>query len=359
MTPAAPPLRLIIVGAGTIGREHARVAAEFTGDLDLVAVVDPEDARAIALADPVGAGAFADLRSALAATRADLVAVCTPSGTHGDLATLALRAGRHVIVEKPAEITPQRIDALIAARDDAGRVVAVISQHRFDPATAAVADAVARGRLGRLTSGFASVDWYRTQAYYDSGGWRGTWALDGGGALMNQGIHTVDLLVAMFGPPAEVSGFTATLAHRGLDVEDVATATVRFASGALAVLHATTAAYPGLTARLAVYGDRGSAVIEADGLTHLWAAAESGLADPEPSAAVDLATATRRTTEPATTAGSDPGALSPAHAWQYRNILAAIRGEARLLVTLEQHRQAVALICATYESARTGRAVRL
>ena len=162
-----------------------------------------------------------------------------------------------------------KTDEIIAAQRRAGTQVAVISQHRFDPATEVAVAAIGNGELGRLTSGIASIDWWRGQTYYDSGDWRGTWELDGGGALMNQGVHTVDLLVATMGRPVEVFAYTGTLAHERIEVEDVAVGVVRFENGALGVLHATTAAYPGLSARLQVHGDRGSVVIDNDKLTFI------------------------------------------------------------------------------------------
>ena len=198
------------------------------------------------------------------------------------MAIEALRAGKHVIIEKPAEITPARTDEIIAAQRAAGTQVAVISQHRFDPSTEIAVAAIAEGKLGRLTSGIASIDWWRSQPYYDSGNWRGTWELDGGGALMNQGVHTVDLLVATMGRPVEVFAYTGTLAHERIEVEDVAVGVVRFENGALGVLHATTAAYPGLSARLQVHGDRGSVVIDDDQLAFIHATPPDSAWSPEP-----------------------------------------------------------------------------
>ena len=219
-----------------------------------------------------------------------------------------------------------RTDEIIEAQQKAGTLVTVISQHRFDPATEATLAAIERGELGRLTSGIASIDWWRGQSYYDSGDWRGTWELDGGGALMNQGVHTVDLLVAALGRPVEVFAYTGTLAHERIEVEDVAVGVVRFDSGALGVLHATTAAYPGLSARLQVHGDRGSAVIDNDQLAFFHATptgtepdeklmGSSGRDQPGRSARVPIAAPP----------GSDPGQLSDAHRLQYLNFLGALR----------------------------------
>jgi UDP-N-acetyl-2-amino-2-deoxyglucuronate dehydrogenase len=256
--------RFAIVGAGVIGTHHAAVVGELAEHLELAAVVDVDVERAEKLTDDAGGVAFGSLTEALGQADIDVVVVCTPTGRHGELAIEALDAGKHVILEKPAETTVERTDAIIEAQRRSGRLVTVISQHHFDPSTEVVLAAINNGELGRLTSGIAAIDWWRGQSYYDSGDWRGTWELDGGGALMNQGVHTVDLLVAALGKPLEVFAYTATLAHQRIEVEDVAVGVVRFESGALAVLHATTSAFPGLSARLHVHGDRGSAVIEND-----------------------------------------------------------------------------------------------
>src|SRR5215217_76688 len=261
--------RIALVGAGVIGHHHGLVISELADRVELVAVVDVHRERAEQLAAERGGKAYTSLTEALDAVDVYIVVVCTPTGQHGELAIEALETGKHVIIEKPAETTVAKIDKIIEARRKAGTLVAVISQHRFDQSTEIALDAIASGELGRLTTGIASIDWWRGQSYYDSGDWRGTWELDGGGALMNQGVHTVDLLVAALGRPVEVFAYTGTLAHERIEVEDVATGVVRFESGALGVLHATTAAYPGLSARLQVHGDRGSAVIEDDKLTFI------------------------------------------------------------------------------------------
>ncbi|MEU7906500.1 Gfo/Idh/MocA family oxidoreductase [Actinoplanes sp. NPDC049118] len=339
------------MGAGVIGAHHGRVIGGLPGRIALVAVADVEMGRAERLAAGHGARAFPSLTEALCGVDIDVVVVCSPTGRHGEMAIEALDAGKHVVVEKPAETTVARIDEIIEAREKAGTLVTVVSQHRFDPATEATLAAIDRGELGRITSGIASIDWWRGQSYYDSGSWRGTWDLDGGGALMNQGVHTVDLLVAALGRPVEVFAYTGTLAHERIEVEDVAVGVVRFDSGALGVLHATTAAYPGLSARVQVHGDRGSAVIDNDRLAFLHATAPGS--DPE-----ELPTGTTYT-RAVPTAGSDPGLLSDAHRLQYLNFLGALDGTERLRVDLETNRRSVAVITGAYESARTGRPVTL
>ena len=271
------PLRTAVVGCGVIGRQHARVITE-NARLELVVLIDAVEPAAAALADFVESAlhgvrpsVYRSLTEALEAEDLDLVAICTPSGLHSALAVEGLEAGKHVIIEKPLDVdlvcARTVMDAATAARSR-GQVTSVISQHRFDPASIAVAAAIAGGRFGRVTSGVASLAWWRAQDYYDSGHWRGTWDLDGGGAVMNQGVHTIDLLLWFLGRPVEIHAHTALLAHERIEVEDTAVATVRFESGALAVIHCTTAAYPGLTARLQVHGDQGSAVLDNDRLQY-------------------------------------------------------------------------------------------
>jgi UDP-N-acetyl-2-amino-2-deoxyglucuronate dehydrogenase len=343
--------KIALVGAGVIGRHHGLVVSQLADRLELVAVADVQVERAQRLAAERGGQAFGSLSDAVAAVDVDIVAVCTPTGRHGEVAIEALGAGKHVIVEKPAEITVARTDEIIEAQQKAGTLVTVVSQHRFDEATEVTLEAIRRGELGRLTSAIASVDWWRGQSYYDSGDWRGTWALDGGGALMNQGVHTVDLLVAAMGRPVEVFAYTGTLAHERIEVEDVAVGVVRFESGALGVLHATTAAYPGLSARLQVHGDRGSAVIDNDQLVFLRRTAPGSDAEEHAYGSTSA--------REVPTAGSDPGQLSDSHRRQYLNFLGALDGTDRLRVDLETNRQSIAVITGGYESARTGRPVRL
>src|SRR5215212_7809556 len=358
------PMRFALVGAGVIGTHHGRVISELDDRIELVAVVDIQLERAKQLAAEHGSTSFSSLRDALSEVQIDAVSICSPTGRHGEGAIAALQAGKHVIIEKPAEVTVAKTDEIIAAQRQAGKLVAVISQHRFDPATEVTVEAIRRGELGRLTTGIASVDWWRGQGYYDSGDWRGTWALDGGGALMNQGVHTVDLLLATMGRPVEVFAYTGTLAHQRIEVEDAAVGVVRFESGALGVLHATTAAYPGLSARLQVHGDRGSIVIDNDFLTFIHTTPQGSEAEDKSYGSasdsinqVDDYTAAQ---EAGATTGSNPGGLSPlAHRRQYENFLAALAGEEPLRVDLETNRQSVAVITGVYESARTGKPVAL
>src|SRR5262245_8697239 len=253
-----------IVGCGMIARFHARALAEIPGAA-IVAVADSDVPRAHKLAGELGLGAdrvYAELPPLLARRDVDIVIVATPSGVHMEPAVAAANAGKHVVVEKPLEITLERCDRIIEACDRNRVQLCTIFPSRFADANRALKDAVDAGRFGRLTLGETTCKWWRSQAYYDQGGWRGTKALDGGGALMNQAIHNVDLLLWMMGPATHVSGSIATLAHERIEVEDTAVACLRFKNGALGVIEATTSVHPGYPKTIAIHGDRGSAVIE-------------------------------------------------------------------------------------------------
>ncbi len=361
-----PVLSVAIVGCGIIGLNHARAIARHPR-LTITALVDAVPAAATGLADQVESelgiarpALYGALTDALAASPIDLVVICTPSGMHVRLAEEALAVGKHVVIEKPLDVSMARAREIAGLAADAairGLVVSVISQHRFDPSSVAVARAAHDGRFGRVTSGIASVAWWRSQDYYDSGQWRGTWELDGGGAVMNQGVHTVDLLVWFLGRPVDVFAHTALLAHDRVEVEDVAVATVRFESGALGVIHATTAAYPGLSVRIQVHGDRGSAIIDDDQLEYFYAAGD-GAFDASGASAQNQAAALVPAGE---LRGGDrgPDVFVTGHLRQYEDVVDAIIEGRQPGVRVEDALLSLAVVRAIYLSATLGRAVAL
>ncbi len=352
-----------IVGCGVIGPTHADALKSLEAEgVRLAAFADVVPARAEALAAKYGAQArsFEDI---LADPAIDAVHVCVPSGLHAEIGVRALQAGKHVVVEKPMDITLQACDRLLAAQRESGRRLAVISQHRFDKASVEVKAALDADLLGPLVYAEARVPWYRTQEYYDSGDWRGTWALDGGGALMNQGVHTADLMRWLCGPVETVYAQARTLAHARVETEDVIAATLTFASGAIGTLSASTAMFPGFAVRVGVYGTEGSAIIEGDMLHTL--TAKSGLSgggEASQAHALQVATGgTKAATEASTTAtASDPAALwGGAHQAQIADFLRCCRTGDTPIVDGVEGRKAVEVVLAVYESARTGQVVRL
>ncbi len=258
-------------------------------------------------------------------------------------------AGKHVVVEKPLEITVPRCDAIIRACDETGVRLCAIFPSRYSPANLALKAAINEGRFGRLTLGDTYVKWWRTQEYYDSGKWRGTWELDGGGALMNQAIHNVDLLQWLMGDVESVQAMTATLVHERIEVEDSAVAVIRFKSGALGVIEASTGAYPGLLKRTEIHGENGSARVEQDDVT-LWTFREERPGDAEILAPKGV-----------TTGGAgDPKAISHAgHREQLTDFLQAIETGKPSLVDGREGRKSVEIIRAIYRSSRLGTAVQI
>ncbi|MFF0268049.1 Gfo/Idh/MocA family protein [Kribbella sp. NPDC004536] len=323
--------QVAIVGCGIIGRTHAKTVAE-RPDAIVTTLVDGDAAAREALRDQlVELGqpepkVFEDLTAALSGSDVSLVAICTPSGTHAALAEQALDAKLHVVIEKPLDVDLIRARRLGAAADRAGNhgvVASVISQHRFDAGSAVVKQAIDAGRFGQLTSSVASVAWWRSDEYYASAGWRGTWEQDGGGALMNQGVHTVDLMLWFMGRPVTIQAQALRAAHHAIEVEDTVVATLTFENGAVGTLHATTAAYPGGRTRVSVHGTEGGAEIEDDRLSRLNL---DGVKDDQP---VDV---------------GDPGG----HKAQYADILGAIADGTAPAITVQDAIDALATVRAVY-----------
>jgi len=329
-----------IVGSGVIAKIHAEAIA-MLHRARLVAVTDaaPESARS--LAGAFGCATEPDLGALLARDDVDVVSVCVPSGLHAEVAAAAAAAGKHLVVEKPIEVSLAAADRLIGAAAEAGVAVTVISQHRFDRGLIELRRLLDRGALGRLVLGEASTKWYRTQDYYDSAPWRGTWSLDGG-SLMNQGIHYVDLLLWCLGPVAEVTALCATQTHQ-VEVEDTALAALRFSSGAVGTIVSSTAVFPGFAQRLEITGTAGTVTVEDGQIVRR--ALRDGPGEPGPDAGPPGAAA-------------PPADLDPAsHAAQIDDLLAAIDAGRRPSVTAEDGRAALQVVCAVYESAREGRTV--
>ena len=340
-----------IVGCGMIANFHSKAIADLRG-AKLVACFDTSSAAADRFAQQAGCSAYHDLDAMLADPKVDVVTICTPSGAHMDPALAAAQAGKHVIVEKPLEITLARCDRIIAACKKNRVKLGAVFQSRFHDSSIQIKKAMDAGRFGRLTVCDAYVKWYRTQEYYDSRDWRGTWALDGGGALMNQAIHTVDLLSWLMGPVVEVQANWATLAHKRIEVEDVAMATLKFANGALGVIEASTAVYPGYLKRIEIHGTEGSAILEEEDIK-AWDFAKPSRED---AAILEGMKKTKSTGGGA----SDPTAIGHhGHALMFADFVEAIRKNRRPAVDGAEGRRAVEIILAIYKSAESDRAVQL
>jgi predicted dehydrogenase len=335
-----------IIGAGTIAAVHADAIAALPG-ARLCAVTDVAAGAAEAFAAGRGCAAEPSLDALLARRDVEVVCVCVPSGLHAEVGVLAAKAGKHLVVEKPVDVTLDAADRLITAAREAGVALTVMSQHRFDPGVMELKRLIDGGALGTLVLGDASTKWYRPQAYYDRAPWRGTWAMDGG-SLLNQGVHYVDLLRWCMGPPVEVTAVCTTQAHQ-IEVEDTSLAIVKFASGAVATITATTAAFPGFPQRLEITGTEGTVTVEDGQIVR--AALRTGDASYSPAAAQSAA---------ARSAAADPAALDIAsHAAQIADLLASVDEGREPAVSGQDGRDALELVCAVYESSRTGRPVTL
>ncbi len=340
-----------IVGCGVIAPTHALALASLP-NARLAAVTDTVRERGKAIADEHGAAFDPDLATLLGRREVDVVSVCVPSGLHAEVGLRAAAAGKHLVVEKPLEVSLAAADRLLAAVERAGVGLTVISQHRFDPGLLELRSLVDQGRLGRLVLGDAYVKWYRSQEYYDSGDWRGTWALDGGGALMNQGIHYVDLLRWIMGPVSEVTALCATQDHL-IEVEDVALALVRFKSGAVGIIEASTAVFPGLPERLEVTGTRGTVIVEV-GETRVRELVQDHDEAGRRGEKAEVGSA------PVATGAADPRAIRWAgHAAQVADFLSALDCGKAPLVTGADGRAALEVVLSVYESARQGAPVTL
>jgi UDP-N-acetyl-2-amino-2-deoxyglucuronate dehydrogenase len=255
-------LHVGILGGGNISDTHARAASEIEG-LRLAAVAGPNAERVRALAARHGAVAYADALALLRHRPLDLVLIGSPSGLHAEQGIAAAGEGLHVLTEKPIDVSVERADALIQACDAAGVKLGLFFQDRFAPGLMRLRQAIDDGALGRLLLASARVKWWRPAEYYSGSRWRGTRALDGGGAVINQGIHTVDLLLWLLGDVHRVFARAANLQHR-IEGEDALVATLEFRSGALATLEATTAAWPGYPRQVELTGTEGTVTIQQD-----------------------------------------------------------------------------------------------
>lgn len=340
-----------IIGAGVIGPFHAE-AIRTIDEAELVAVASRSKEKAKAMGEKYGVDWYTDYRKLLERKDIDIVNICVPSGMHCKIGIDAAEAGKHIIAEKPIEVTLEKADRLIQTCREKEVKLAVIFQSRFEDDAQRLRKAVESGKLGRLVLGDAYVKWYRSQEYYDSGAWRGTWELDGGGALMNQSIHAVDFLQWIMGGVDTIFAHTATLAHQRIEVEDVAVATLTFKNGALGVIEGTTAAYPGYSKRIEVYGDKGSVIME-DSRIVSWEFKEKSEEDKK------IKEEARKAQAAGKGASSPIAGLSyEPHRRQILDMIQAIKEDREPLVNGIEGRKSLEIILAIYHSARTGNPVK-
>jgi predicted dehydrogenase len=347
-------MQIGIVGGGNISETHARAAQSIPG-VAVAAIYGANRERTARLGQQHGAAVYDDFERFLDHRPMDLVAIGSPSGLHAEQGIAAARRGLHVLVEKPLAISTTSADALIAAADAARVTLGVFFQDRLHPAIVEMKGMLDRGELGAPVMISGRVKWHRPPEYYAQSRWRGTWALDGGGALMNQAIHTVDLLLWMFGPVARVYGCTATRLH-AIEVEDTAAAVLEFASGAVGAIEAATSVFPGYARRVEVTGSEGTLVLEHDRLvaSDLRSARSAKWSDP---------VANSRGSDPVRDA--NPSATSPVvsdvsgHRRILEDFIRAVETGGSPACNGREGRRSVELVEAIYASARTHRPIQL
>ncbi|MGB0387736.1 MAG: Gfo/Idh/MocA family protein [Ardenticatenaceae bacterium] len=330
-----------ILGTGMVADYHQQAIAA-NGELGarLVAVAHYQPQRFADIGARFGVPCLS-LDEVLVRPDVDVLCICTPSGQHAAQAIAAAQAGKHVLVEKPMALSLSDADAMMAACEQAGVKLGVALQRRAEPLFKRIYEAIQGGDLGDLTLSVVSMPYYRSEAYYNQAEWRGTWGLDGGGVLMNQGIHIVDLLVWYMGDPVEVQAYANTL-HRNVEVEDTLVATLRFANGAMATITATTTSAPGFPHRIEIYGTNGGIQVEGETVGR-WV-----LADPS-QATVEAPTLARASDAGA---GGDPrGIKASGHIAIFRDFIHALRHNRAPKIDGAEGRRSLATILAIYEQA--------
>jgi len=331
-----------IIGIGNISEFHAKCIQQIER-CELIAVCSRSEEKA---AKEYNVPFYTNFIELINRDDINVVSICTPSGMHLEPALAAAQAGKHVIVEKPIEITLERADQIINTCKKSNVKLAVIFQNRFGEAVQRLRKAVQEGQVGKLILGDAYIKWHRTQEYYDSGGWRGTLKGDGGGALINQSIHTIDLLQWIMGPVKSVYGKVGTLTHR-IEGEDLGLALLTFENGAMGMIEGSTSIYPGFHERLEIHGEKGTVVLES-GRIKTWKI--EGKEDGK-----------EKKSENAKTGGaSDPMAISiEGHLAQYRDYIDAIYEDREPLVNGIEGRKALEIVLAIYRSSREGKPIHL
>ena len=347
-------IRFALVGTGMISKIHSQELLNIE-NAKITAVFSPVEKDAKSFAEKLGAAWYTDFHEMLKSPDIDVVNILTPSGLHGEMTIDAARAGKHVVVEKPMDISLEKAREMIQVCRENQVKLCVISQHRFDPSSIRLKSDIKSGQFGKTVLGQVSINWYRPQRYFTESPWRGTLKMNGGGVLINQGIHTIDLLQFFMGEVEGVYAHTDILAHQNIEVEDVAVATVKFKNGAFGTIVGTTAAYPGLSARLEIIGTNGTAVIENDILTKYYLRPDD---DDEPGNAVNLAESINDSTNLNYAPAADQ-LNGASHRLQFIDMIDAIKNDREPLVNGVEGYKALEVIKAIYQSSESGKPVLL
>jgi len=334
-----------IIGCGMIAKWHVD-ALNTIADACILGVYDINKTDAQKFASVYGLNIYDSIEDLLSDKDIDVINICTPSGLHGPLAVAVANAGKHIVVEKPMAITTEQIHEIMKACKENNVKLCSISQLRFTPAIQKTKELVQSGKLGQILCGDIYMKYHRSKEYFSTSSWRGTKAMDGGGALMNQGIHGIDLLQYIMGPVKSVFAKSKTLVHN-IEVEDTLAAIVEYSSGALGVIQATTSIYPGYSRRLEINGQRGSVVLIEDSISK-WDI--EGEDSPE-----DIVL-----NQSAYQASNDPTAFSiDGHIHQLTDMVNAIQNDTKPFVDQYEGKKAIDIILAIYKSAEIGLPVEL
>jgi predicted dehydrogenase len=337
-------LNFAIIGAGNIAPIHA-TAIKNIDDAELAAIVTRNAERGRAFVDQYGGKWCADYRDVLSDQSIDVVTICTPHDLHAPMAIEAARAGKHVLVEKPMAISTAECDAMIDACEQAGVTLGVVFQMRFDPLAQKLKSLINAGKLGRLLWNTTTALWYRTDEYYRSSAWRGTWAHEGGGVLINQGVHVIDLMLYLTGMPTRVVAQTRTLNH-SIQVEDGALAILEYPDNRLGLIQATVATYPGYPERLEIAGTNGSAIYHRGQARLEW-----HLQNPHEDGELQA--------EISSGASAPMNINASGHTMQFQNFADAVRHHTTPLVDGREGRKSIAVIEAIYRSSRENRQIEI
>lgn len=339
-----------VLGLG-IGMAHAE-AASASENADLVAVCDIDSKKLEKFAKIYpDVRLYTDFEELIADGDVDIISICLPSYMHADFAVRAMEAGKHVLVEKPLDITPERAALIAEASFRTGMKAGVVHQNRFNLNMYPIKKAVEDGRLGAINLGTFAVKWFREQSYYDRGGWRGTWEYDGGGSLMNQAIHTVDLMQWLMG---EVESVTSTMAiyNHNIKTEDLTASLVKFKSGATATFVSTTCAYPGISTEIMLYGTGGSIEADAD-MIKTWKLRDSDDEDEEEELMIE------RYGKGNLKASSYEEGTLYGHRHVVEDMILAVRDGRDPQILPSDAIKSVKIVNAIYESAKSGKTVYL
>jgi len=329
-----------IIGCGMISNFHAKAIQE-VGSI-VYGAYTAFETEAAEFSKKYGAKIYDTLEDMLSDKIIDVVSICTPSGLHAEQAIMAIKAGKHVVVEKPMSLNLEDADRIITLAKEKNVKVCVISQFRFSAAVQEVRRAMEAGAFGTIVSASLAMKYYRSNEYYSSADWRGTWKMDGGGALMNQGIHGIDVLQYMLGPIKKLSAITKTQTRK-IEVEDSAVAVVEFKNGAVGTIEGSTTCYPGYPRRFEICGEKGSVILEEDSIISWDLEIPCNL--PVGKRAEDVAS-------------SDPKAINnEGHIKQIRNVINSILYDESLLVDASEGRKPLAIILGIYESGKSGNSV--